>query len=213
MRRLTGTLAILVLATSCGRGTAVEEKSLMQVEPAAPRVEEAVIAPAEPLQALALETETHCREVGGLLHAQRFVLNQPHAYSWMKDHPAITEGTLVVLEVDPECARPRQMAMPVLYAGSVPIEIAVDGYPSGRLVAFIPGHVDLTATPLYYGAADLPERVDASCGAAQLAAALKDGIEPFPEKVVAEAMEKGGSDLHLAGTTELYAAAGELASP
>jgi hypothetical protein len=151
---------------------------------------------------------TECREVLDLLHVQRFTLEELHTYRWMKDHPAITKGTLVVLEVEPECARPRQVAMPVLYAGHVPVEIARDGFPSGRLVAIVPGHVDLTETLIFYGAPDLAERVDRTRGEEELASALAEGITPFSSKVVTGA--SGGGVLRLVDTTDLYGAVAEI---
>ncbi|MBW2263975.1 MAG: hypothetical protein JRG91_18595 [Deltaproteobacteria bacterium] len=214
---LTITAVLLAPACDLGPDPGGTEKSRPIQLAKAPSVEvKATPDPAagtEEARTLSLKHVPNCRAVDGLLHAQRFTLEEPHEYKWMKDHPAITEGTLVVIEVNPECARPRQAAMPVLYAGDVPVEIAVDGYPSGRLVAFIPGHVDLTKTPLFYGAPDLPERVDAERGSAELTAAIKVGINPFPTKVVTAAQDKGGSALHLTGTTELYGAAAELAEP
>lgn len=191
MRRLLADIwpiAAFVLA-SCGQGSAPDEVARKELRLEAPP---------------ALE----CREVLDLIHAQRFTLEEPHTYRWMKDHPAITEGTLVVLEVEPGCARPRQVAMPILYAGHVPVEIAADGYPSGRLVAVVPGHVDLTKTPFFYGAPDLAERVDRTRGEQELASALAEGIAPFSSKVVAAA--SGGGMLTLVDTTDLYAAVAEI---
>ena len=214
-------VSVLMLAPACGLGQAPDgagkaESSIESTPPLSIQSQ----TPSDELQATLPGTDeartlSHvpdCRALSGLLHAQRFTLEEPHEYRWMKDHPAITEGTLVVLEVNPECARPRQAAMPVLYAGDIPAEIAIDGYPSGRLVAFIPGHVDLTKTPIYYGAPDLPERVDAERGALELTAAIKSGIDPFPAEVVTAAQDKAGSALQLTGTTELYGAAAELDS-
>jgi hypothetical protein len=155
-----------------------------------------------------LEHDVACREVPRLLLVQRFTLDEPHEYHWMKDHPDVTSGSLVVVEVEPECARPRQAAMPVLYAGGVPAEIAKDSYPSGRLVLVVPGDVDLAATPLFFGAPELPERVDRETGARELAAARSDGIEPFPAGVVAAA--EAGPVLRLVDTTDLYGAAYEI---
>jgi hypothetical protein len=144
------------------------------------------------------------------LSITRFSVAEPHAYRFMKDHRALTDGTLLVLEVAPECAQPRQAAMPVLYAGDVAAEIAHEDATTGRLVVIVPGHVDLTATPLFYGAPELPERVDVDLAASELARAVKDGIEPFPAAAVEAALKKGGSDLSLAGSAELYESAAVL---
>ena len=217
MRILTIAMAV-VLAAACSRGqdleTRAEEVPAAAIQTPATPVE----APVQPtveagMQTLSADREPACRTVDGLVLARRFTLDEPHGYRWKKDHPDVTSGTIVVLEVEPECARPRQTAMPILYAGETPVEIAFDGYPSGRLVAIVPGDVDPSTTPFFYGAPGLPERVDGERGAAELAAALEDGIAPFPATVVEEALERGGKTLALGGTTELYEEASRIAFP
>jgi hypothetical protein len=148
---------------------------------------------------------TQCGPARKLLEARRFTLDTPHRYNWMKDHPAIEDGTLIVVDVDPECARPRQSAMPVLYAGKVPVEIANRGYPSGRIVAIVPGYVNLAEVPIYYGSPTLPERVDEARGEQELAAARSAGFQPF---VVSEL--KATTAAKLADSKALYRVVADL---
>jgi hypothetical protein len=107
----------------------------------------------------------------GLLHAQTFTLEQAHIYLWTAERPAIKRGTIVVVQVDPEDAKVRQVGGPVLYVGKVPAERVNNGDTDGVVIAFVPGHVDLGITPIHWGPSTLPERVDAAAGADALAQA------------------------------------------
>jgi hypothetical protein len=132
-----------------------------------------------------------------LVLARPFTLAEPAPYFWQKEHPAYDAGWLVVLKVPPEMSRPRQVEVPVLYAGSVPAELLNVGYPAGVLVVLVPGSVDLEHTPFYYGPQTLPERVDAAYGAQVLAAASAKGIAPRPTSEWTEARKKGGAVVSL----------------
>jgi hypothetical protein len=106
-----------------------------------------------------------------VLLSQPFTLAQPYAYTWSQPQTHITTGTIVVVIVHPEDATVRQVGGPVLYAGAVPAERANNGDLDGRIIAFVPGFIDLDAEPLYWGPPTLPERVDATSGAATRAKA------------------------------------------
>ncbi len=138
-----------------------------------------------------------------LLALRAFSLQQDRPYPWMKDHAPLRSGLLLALDVDPLLARPRQVAQPVLYVGAVPAEILNVGYPSGRLLALVPGAPDLAAEPIYFGAPDLPERIDGEQAAGQLAAALGAGLLPFGEDTLAQARAATGAELALEGPREL----------
>jgi hypothetical protein len=113
-----------------------------------------------------------------LLLAQTFTLEQAHIYLWTADRPAIRQGTIVVVRVDPQDARVRQVGGPVLYVGKVPAERVNNGDTDGVVIAFVPGHVDLGITPIHWGPSTLPERVDAAAGAAALAQARTPPAAP-----------------------------------
>lgn len=104
-----------------------------------------------------------------LLLSQAFTLDKAHVYLWTAERPAITQGTIVVVQVAPEDARVRQVGGPVLYVGAVPAERVNNGDTDGVIIAFVPGHVALGITPIHWGPSTLPERVDAAAGAATLA--------------------------------------------
>ena len=113
--------------------------------------------------------------VKGILAARRFTLGTPFPYSWTKEHIMVSSGTLVVLEVDPALVVPRDTLEPVLYAGNVPVMRLNHGHKSGRVVGIIPGDVNLVATPIWFGAPELPGRVTTAMAEAERARAEKAG--------------------------------------
>ncbi|RME24153.1 MAG: hypothetical protein D6798_11895, partial [Deltaproteobacteria bacterium] len=96
-----------------------------------------------------------------------FRVHQGWRYTWRADRPVVTEGWLLVVEVDPELSRPRQDLSPVLMAGPWPVERITWGYDDPTMAVIVPAAVDLAETPLYWGPAALPEQLDAErCAAA-----------------------------------------------
>ena len=148
--------------------------------------------------------------VRGLLSALEFVLDEPYPYAWAMGHAPVHEGTLLVLDVDPQFSRPRDFAAPVLYVGDVPAELLNTGFPSGHLVVLVPGHPDLMVTPVYFGSTELPERVDAARGSAELAAARAMGIVPFSPEAVSAAWANGGPKVTLRDEMAVHVAGAEL---
>jgi len=138
--------------------------------------------------------------VQGLISARHFTLDSPFIYNWNMDRPQVSEGTIIVLEVDPEYVVPRNVNVPVIYVGDTPAMVTNQGYESGRLIVVAPGRVDLTKTPVYFGSFQLPEAVNAARGQEELDAALEMGIRPFDAKTVADAFVVGGEQL---GTSDL----------
>ena len=136
--------------------------------------------------------------VEDLLYARTFTLDKGYTFEWSKDRPLLTEGTLLVLRVDPDLVYPRQTAEPVLYVGNRTAERLNIGYRSGRVVAIVPGRVDLTTTPIWFGTAELPERVDGNIASGEKAAANAAGIKPFSAATVKAAYARGGKGLALA---------------
>jgi len=90
----------------------------------------------------------------------------------------VTSGTLLVLRVQPELVYPRQVAEPVLYVGSQTAERVNVGYPSGYVVAIVPGNLDLTRSLIWFGTPALPEQVDGKTIDAERARAIAAGIRP-----------------------------------
>lgn len=119
-----------------------------------------------------------------------------------------TEGTIVELLVDPAMVVPAQTLVPVLYVGDRPARPLNWDPVGGCLVALVTGPVDLATTPVFFGSTELPERVDATRGAAELAAARAIGIGPLPADQVRAALAAGGAPL-VADIRDVYAAAAD----
>ena len=126
-----------------------------------------------------------------ILYARPVTLEEGLSLEWYPDLGEIRSGTLVVLVADPALSYPRQSAMPILYAGSVMALRFNVAYPSGTIVALIPGDVDLTTEPVWFGSPDLPERVDRKRAVAEGERAHAAGIVPLPAAALRQARDKG----------------------
>ena len=99
--------------------------------------------------------------IRGLVVARPFVLAESYAHEWRLEKPVVNAGWLLVLAVDPTYVAPRQAAMPVLMAGEQTLECVNFGQDEGNVVAILPGaELDLASTAFWFGAPELPERVD-----------------------------------------------------
>lgn len=119
-----------------------------------------------------------------LVFVRTFTLAKGYTYDWSKDRPIVRSGTLVVLKVDPDLVLPRDSAEPVLYAGNQTAQRLNHGHESGHVIAIIPGEVDLTQVPIWFGSPDLPERVSAQTIRSERALADAAKIRPFAAKKV-----------------------------
>lgn len=146
--------------------------------------------------------------VDGLLAARAFTLEDGYRHRFSADQPWVEAGWLLVLEVDPRVARPRQVAEPVLYVGEVTAERLNTGHRSGRLVVIVPQPVDLPASPIWFGTPELPERVDPERAHDERVLAEDAGIRPFEAEVVHAARTRGGAPLAVADLTALLREAG-----
>lgn len=118
-------------------------------------------------------------------HAQHFTLDTAAKYEWQADQPAFSQGTVFVVEVDPQQAQVRQVGGPVLYVGSVPAARSNPGQIDGHIVAFVPGHINLETVPVYWGPADLPEQVTKEDGISTL---NESDAKPFSSAETAESV-------------------------
>lgn len=148
--------------------------------------------------------------VRGLLYARPFTLRQPYIYTFLREQPAITRGLILVLEVNPEAAKPRQVDVSVLYAGDTPAHLTNTGYPTGRMIVIIPDWIDLAEAPIYFGSTELPERVDRARGAREMTTALSRTAQPFAPEVLAAAFAGGGERLLLSDSVELFRVIADL---
>lgn len=119
--------------------------------------------------------------VKDILAAQRFTLETPYQYTWSKEPRMVSTGVLVVLEVDPAYVVPRNALEPVLYADNVPVHRLNHGHRSGRVIGIVPGNVNLTMAPIWFGSPELPERVTANMVESERARAEKAGVRAFTE--------------------------------
>lgn len=115
-----------------------------------------------------------------ILVAQPFTVATPFQFTWIKNGPMISAGTLVVLEVDKALVTPRNALEPVLYAGNSPVMRLNHGHLSGRVLGIVPAAVDITTEPIWFGAPELPERVTPQMVESERAKARTAGISPLP---------------------------------
>lgn len=143
--------------------------------------------------------------VDGLVAAKRFELDSPFRFGWSADRPWVDRGWILVLDVDPALAWPRESAQPVLYVEDRTAMFGPVAPGTGRLVAIVPGDVDLTRAAIRFGEPGLPERVDAERIARELAAARDAGIGPVPATQRERALRRGGGTARLESWIELDA--------
>ena len=55
--------------------------------------------------------------IESLLYARPFTLDEGFRFDWRQERPLVTQGVLLVIEVDQDLVYPRQVAEPVLYVG------------------------------------------------------------------------------------------------
>jgi len=122
--------------------------------------------------------------VSDLVFSRPFSLEKGFMYDWSKNRQLVTSGTLVVLKVDPALVYPRNAAEPVLYAGNQTAQRLNQGDKSGFVVALIPGNIDLSEEPIWFGTPGLPERVNADIIRAERALAEKAQIRPFSTEII-----------------------------
>ena len=116
-----------------------------------------------------------------LLEAHPFTLVEP-ATHWMRaERPTYTEGWLLVLETSRDLLVRRQSYENVLYVGSETAERVNTGAQSGRVVAIVPGPLDLAQAPIFFGEPELPENVTKGEARRQLQLAWDAGVRPYAE--------------------------------
>lgn len=135
--------------------------------------------------------------IGALISARPFELEEGFRYDWRAERPVVSEGHLLVLAVDPDLVYPRQTAEPILYVGSQTAMRLNVAYPSGRLVALVPGELPESGTRIWFGTPGLPEQVTAVAIVGELGLAEAAGLAPLPAVDVAGALERGGTRLRV----------------
>ncbi len=138
-----------------------------------------------------------------LVYARPFTLQEGYTSDWSRERPIVTSGVLLVLKVNPDLVYPRQVAEPVLYVGDRTAERMNVGFRSGYVIAIVPGHVDLTEAPIWFGTPELPERVDAERIRSERALADSARIKPFGPGKIHGALARGGNRLEVGDRTGL----------
>jgi hypothetical protein len=134
-----------------------------------------------------------------------FTLEEGFEFAWRAEQPVVTSGVILVLKVDPALVHPRQIAEPVLYVGDTTAQRMNLGNASGYVVALVPGDVDLTQSPIWFGTPGMPEQVNAKKIEAERKLAAQAGIKPLTVRQAKRAQDQGGQRIHVANMTELLA--------
>ena len=117
--------------------------------------------------------------VKNILFAQPFTLETPFINTFSKEKERVSNGVLIVVEVDPALVIPRNALEPVLYAGNVAVMRLNQGELSGRVIGIVPGTINLTTAPIWFGTPELPERVTESTIQRERALAERAGVRAF----------------------------------
>jgi hypothetical protein len=118
--------------------------------------------------------------VRNLLFAQPFTLETPFTNTFSKERERISNGVLIVVEVDPALVIPRNSLEPVLYAGNAAVQRLNHGESSGRVIGIVPGTLNLATAPIWFGTPQLPERVTQNTIQYERGLADKAGVRAFP---------------------------------
>jgi len=118
--------------------------------------------------------------VRNLLFAQPFTLETPFINTFSKEHESVSNGVLIVVEVDPALVIPRNTLEPVLYAGNAAVQRLNNGEQSGRVIGIVPGTLNLATAPIWFGTPQLPERVTQNTIQYERGLADKAGVRAFP---------------------------------
>lgn len=153
-----------------------------------------------------------------LLYARPFRLERAYTHWFRRERPLVDAGYLLVLDVDPELAAPRQLLEPVLYVGSETAERVNHGHPSGRVVAIVPAPrgadgwpvLELESAAMWFGRPALPEQIGAAELGEEILRAAADGVRPLAGARVRAALESAGGALELPDKTALERLAAEL---
>jgi len=148
--------------------------------------------------------------ITALLHVESFTLDVADTFRWSAARPTYARGIILVIAVDPALVYPRQSAEPVLYVGDRPAQRINIGYRSGRVVALVPGDIDVASAPIWFGTPALPEQLGPATIAAERRQATASGIGPSDVAAATFAArrrftDRHALDVHLAGLVIAHA--------
>lgn len=147
------------------------------------------------------------RSVERILVAQPFTVQMPFINDWSKERRQYTSGTLVVLEIDGAYLVPRNATVgPVLYAGDTPVLRLNHGHLSGRVIGIVPGTVDLTAVPLWFGSPEIADEKTPATALAERRETEQASMKPLPADQIRAARRAPVSATDLAALLRTTAA-------
>jgi hypothetical protein len=117
------------------------------------------------------------QQVIDIVRIQPFRLEKSYQYDWRSERPDVSSGLLIVIKVDPKLVTPTNALEPVLYAGNQTVQRINQGNESGFVIGIIPGQIDLSKEPVWFGTPDLPERIDEKMITIERASAKRSGIK------------------------------------
>jgi hypothetical protein len=148
-----------------------------------------------------------------MLHAQPFHLDRGYEHAWRAERPVVGDGWLLVIEADRALVQASNDQQPVLYAGLQTAERINSAEGGERLVVLVPAQAtgagpaalpELSGLPLWFGPAELPERLDSRAIAAELTRARSTGeAQACAASEIESALAAGGGPLHLTSRDEL----------
>jgi len=130
--------------------------------------------------------------IKALIYARPFVLNEGFRYYWRQEKPMVSEGYLLVIEVDPDLVYPRQTAEPVLFVGDQTAMRLNVGYNSGRVIALVPDSA--ARRSIRFGRPQLPETPTAETIRNNQATVNTGGNRPLSVGGRNTAPEQGGNE-------------------
>lgn len=153
-----------------------------------------------------------------LVELREFRIAEAYEHRHSKDKPSVSAGYLMVIRAPSEYLAPRQVEMPVLMVGSMPVEPMNVGFASGLLVAVVPSALDaqgklaldLARTPIYFAPPALPEQIDEAFGKQLLGLATRSGVVAQSADALARAKTAGGAAVAVANRDALNKIAGTL---
>jgi hypothetical protein len=119
------------------------------------------------------------RDIRDVLAVQHVVLDAPERAGMLPERPEWREGWFVTVRVSPERASLGQGLAPLLWIGDQPVSRFNADPVGGCLVVLVEGPVDLATAPVFFGPAELAERVQPAQAAERVAAAVAAGATPF----------------------------------
>jgi hypothetical protein len=142
-------------------------------------------------------------------HVQPVELTESFIYEWNAERAETRTATVLVVEVSPGAAKLHQTGAPVLYVGNSPAARVHPGETDHHIVVLIPGHPNLSDTPIFWGPDTLPEKVTLQMGTDALRTVQGQPFPPTVTKAVTQPLlqvdNQGELYRHMAKLIDVYA--------